>query len=237
MCTHPGNVASTDIHIIMPVLNEEAALRSLLPRLPLDLRSNVLIVDNGSTDGSAALAQAMGVRVVAEPFRGYGAACQAGIRALGEVHPDSIILFMDGDASDDAADIPKLLAPIRRGVADLVIGSRTLGVRERGALALHARFGNWLAVQLIRRKTGVQFTDLGPLRAVRAGALRRMHMKDRGFGWTVEMQLKAAQSGLRVLEVPVSYRRRIGRSKISGTISGSVRAGFTILRTIARHGG
>jgi glycosyltransferase involved in cell wall biosynthesis len=220
----------------MPVLNEEAALRILLPALPAELRAVLVVVDNGSTDRSAQVAREAGARVVHEPERGYGAACLAGIRALSDVDADAIILFMDGDASDDVADIPKLLEPIMNGEADLVIGSRTLGQREPGALPTHSRFGNWLAVWLISRKTGVQFTDLGPLRAIRADALKRLQMQDRNFGWTVEMQLKAAQQRLRTMEVPVRYRRRVGRSKISGTLVGSVRAGFTILQTIAQHG-
>jgi glycosyltransferase involved in cell wall biosynthesis len=194
------------------------------------------MVDNGSTDDSASVARGYGVRVVREPQRGYGAACLAGMAALAEPADEDIVLFVDGDASDDVADIPLLLAPLYNGVADLVIGSRVLGRRERGALALHARFGNWLATEMIYRKTGVRFTDLGPLRALRYATLRSLQMQDRSFGWTVEMQLKAGQRGLRVCEVPVHYRKRIGHSKISGTVSGSLRAGFTILHMIAMHG-
>lgn len=220
----------------MPVLNEAAGLRVILPALPAELRASTVVVDNGSTDGSATVAVGCGARVVSEPRRGYGAACLAGMAALANVPDDDIILFMDGDASDDLADIPQILAPIQRDEADLVIGSRVLGIRERGALAPHARFGNWLATRLIQRKTGVRFSDLGPLRALRMSALRALRMQDRSFGWTVEMQLKAAQHNLRMREVPVRYRRRIGRSKISGTVSGSLHAGFVILRTIALHG-
>ena len=220
----------------MPVLNEDAALRVLLPALSDAQRQNLVLVDNGSVDGSAGFARSMGVHVVREDKRGYGAACLAGMTALGDMAADDVILFLDGDASDDLSDIPGVTGPVERGEADLVIGSRVLGQRERGALPPHARFGNWLAVQLIRLKTGVRFTDLGPLRAIRADALMRLNMQDRGFGWTVEMQLKAAQLGIRTMEVPVRYRRRIGKSKISGTVGGSLRAGYTILRTIARHG-
>ncbi len=234
---HARNVASSSVHIIIPVLNEAAALAVLLPALPAELRARTIVVDNGSTDGSAVIAQNCGARVVAEPRRGYGAACLSGIAGIGPVPGEDIVLFMDGDASDDLSDIPALLDPIRRDIADLVIGSRVLGARERGALTAHARFGNWLATWLIFQKTKTRFTDLGPMRAIRADALRGLNMQDRAFGWTVEMQLKAVQYGLRVCEIPVRYRRRIGKSKISGTVSGSVRAGFAILRTIARHGG
>jgi glycosyltransferase involved in cell wall biosynthesis len=236
LSSHSGNVAASGIHIIMPVLNEEAALRVQLPALPQPLRSKLVLVDNGSTDGSAAFAESLGIRVVREDIRGYGAACLAGLAALHDVQADDVVLFLDGDASDDLSDIPAVTGPVARGEADLVIGSRVLGRREPGALPLHARFGNWLAVQLIRYKAGVRFTDLGPLRAIRADALMHLNMQDRAFGWTVEMQLKAAQRGMRVMEVPVRYRKRIGKSKISGTITGSLRAGFTILRTIAQHG-
>ena len=208
----------------------------MLPALPRMLRTGAIVVDNGSTDDSASVARQCGVRVVAEKRRGYGSACLAGMGALAEADGDDIVIFMDGDASDDAGDLPRLIHPILNDTADLVIGSRVLGARERGALSPHARLGNWLATLWIFHKTGVRFTDLGPLRAIRLSALRALGMRDPDFGWTVEMQLKAVQHKLRVMELPVRYRRRIGRSKISGTIIGSVRAGYAILRTIARHG-
>lgn len=224
------------MHIIIPVLNEATALAVMLPALPHVLRAGTIVVDNGSTDGSAAVAQACGARVVTEMRRGYGSACLAGIAALQDADDDDIVTFMDGDASDDANDLPKLLWPILNHTADLVIGSRVLGTRARGALGPHARLGNWMATSWIFRKTGVRFTDLGPLRAIRWSALRSLGMRDPDFGWTVEMQLKAVQHKLRIMEVPVRYHKRIGRSKISGTLVGSVRAGYAILRTIARHG-
>lgn len=223
------------MHIIIPVFNEERGLQQMLPLLPGPLRACTTVVDNGSMDQSAAVARSHGVRVVREAQRGYGAACLAGLAALAHAHDDDVILFMDGDASDDVADIGALVQPVMDGRADLVLGSRVLGTRDRGALAPHARFGNWLATWLIHRKTGVRYTDLGPMRAIRMAALRALRMQDRAFGWTVEMQLKAVRCGLRVREVPVRYHKRVGRSKISGTVSGSLRAGLTILRTIARH--
>jgi glycosyltransferase involved in cell wall biosynthesis len=224
------------VHIIIPVLNEEAALRVLLPALSAVQQAAVIVVDNGSTDTSVAVAAQAGVRVVREPQRGYGAACLAGIAALEDAGRDDVILFMDGDASDDVTDIPNVVTPVQCGDVDLVIGSRVLGERERGALAAHARFGNWLATRMIYHKTSVRFTDLGPLRAIRVDALRRLRMQNRNYGWTVEMQLKAAELGLRIQEVPVRYRKRIGKSKISGTVRGSLRAGVVILQTILRHG-
>jgi glycosyltransferase involved in cell wall biosynthesis len=233
---HARNVAPARLHIIMPVLNEEAALRVLLPSLTAAQRAATIVVDNGSNDGSMAEATRAGVRVVQEPQRGYGAACLAGIAALGAADNDDIVLFMDGDASDDVADIATVLAPVERAEADLVIGSRVLGTRERGALSLHARAGNWIATRWIYLKTGVRYSDLGPLRALRVGTLRSLCMQDRDYGWTVEMQLKAAQQQLCIREVPVRYKKRIGRSKISGTWRGSLRAGWVILRTIRRHG-
>jgi glycosyltransferase involved in cell wall biosynthesis len=220
----------------MPVLNEASALAVLLQELSPELRSCVTIVDNGSVDDSALVAERHGVRVIREPHRGYGNACHAGMAALDSPADEDIVLFMDGDASDDVADVPALLQPLLTGKADLVIGSRVLGACDPGALPVHARFGNWLATGLIRRATGMRYTDLGPLRALRYTALRSLRMEDRNFGWTVEMQMKAARLGLRICEVPVHYRKRIGRSKISGTVMGSLRAGFTILRTIAMHG-
>ena len=232
---HAGNVASAQVHIIIPVLNEAAALRTFLPQL-CAMHASVTVVDNGSTDGSARVAKQLGAAVAHQPERGYGAACLKGIEALRDADGDDVVLFMDGDASDDLRDLPRLLAPLYEDAADLVIGSRTLGVSEQGALTPHARFGNWLATTLIAKKTGIRFTDLGPMRALRLKTLRALHMQDRGYGWTVEMQLKAAHSALRIREIPVNYRKRIGKSKISGTVSGSARAGIAILRTIALHG-
>ena len=232
---HPANLASARVHIIIPVLNEAPALQIVLPEIAF-LNASIIVVDNGSTDGSASVAQLLGATVVHEPRRGYGAACLRGIATLSAVVDDDVVLFMDGDASDDPRDLPKLLQPLFDDTADLVIGSRTTGRSDAGALPPHARFGNWLATYLIARKTGVRYTDLGPLRALRVHTLKQLQMQDRAFGWTVEMQLKATQQRLRIAEVPVHYRRRIGKSKISGTLMGSLRAGYTILRTIARHG-
>jgi glycosyltransferase involved in cell wall biosynthesis len=196
----------------------------------------VVVVDNGSRDGTAQVARAAGAEVVAEPRRGYGAACLAGLAHLGAQPPDAVV-FLDGDGSDDAGDLPSLLAPLAAGTADLVLGSRTAGTREPGALSPQQRFGNALATGLIHVLWRRRFTDLGPFRAIGYPALVALGMRDRDYGWTVEMQIKALRRGLRIVEVPVRYRRRRGgRSKVSRTLRGTVGAGWKILATIARYG-
>ncbi len=224
--------AGFTVDCVIPALDEASSIGRVLEALPRPLVRRAVVSDNGSSDRTADVARAHGALVVSEPRRGYGAACLRGIAAL-ESDPPDVVLFLDGDLSDDPSEAESLVAPIRSGRADLVIGSRTRGVREPGALTPQARFGNWLATRLIRSLYGVRYTDLGPFRAIRWDSLRRLGMRDRAFGWTVEMQVKAARRGVRAEEAPVRYRRRIGRSKISGTVSGSVRAGVAILGVIA----
>jgi glycosyltransferase involved in cell wall biosynthesis len=217
------------IGVIMPTRNEAAALPKVLSAI-LPLVAEVIVVDTASTDGTPEIAASMGARVVSEPRRGYGRACLAGIAALSPAV--DTVLFMDADASDRPEDLPRLLAPIMEEGAELVIGARSLDV-ERGALTPQQRFGNALACRLIRMIWGVSYTDLGPFRVIRRDALDRLQMRDETWGWTVEMQVRAARLGLRVREVPVGYRRRIGHSKISGTLMGTIKAGWKILWVIA----
>jgi glycosyltransferase involved in cell wall biosynthesis len=222
------------VALILPALDEEQAIGATLDSLAGRSLAQVIVVDNGSRDRTAEVARLRGAQVVHEPRRGYGWACLAGMAAL---DPQiETVAFMDADGSDDPDDLPKILAPIERGEADLVIGSRVLGEREAGSLSPQQRFGNRLAASLLRLFYGVRYTDLGPFRAIRRDALRTLAMTDKNFGWTVEMQIKARRRGLRVLEVPVRYRRRrAGESKVSGTAKGSILAGAKILWTILRY--
>ena len=221
------------VSVVIPAYNEEAAIGHVLDDIPREMVDEVIVVDNGSTDRTAEVALRRSAKLVSEERRGYGQACLAGVDALDD--SSEIVVFLDADYSDDPRELPWLLAPILDDRAELVIGSRTLGHRQRGALAPQARFGNRLATFLIRRLWGVAFTDLGPFRAVRRDTLRGLDMRDRNFGWTVEMQVKAAILGVRALEAPVSYRRRIGKSKITGTVRGTLGAGVKILATIGYY--
>jgi len=221
------------VAVVIPALDEEQALPRVLAALPPGVADTVIVVDNGSRDRTAAVARAGGAVVVHEARRGYGAACLAGLAHLA-ARPPELVAFLDADASDDPAQLPELLAPLCEGRADLVVGSRVLGGAEPGALGAVQIAGNRLAVALLALLFGVRYTDLGPFRAIRWEGLSRLAMRDRGYGWTVEMQARAARAGLRAIEVPVRYRRRIGRSKISGTLRGVLGAGWKILFTIAR---
>jgi glycosyltransferase involved in cell wall biosynthesis len=224
-----GGVA---IAVIIPALDEEDAIGALLAALDRDLVRDVIVGDNGSRDATAAVARDGGAEVVHVAERGYGAACAGALERLRD--DVGIVVFIDADGSDDPSELPRLLAPILSGDADLVIGSRALGVVEPGALTPQQRFGNWLATHLIALFYKHRYTDLGPFRAIRRELLDRIDMQDRRFGWTVEMQVRALQLSARVAEVPVTYRRRVGRSKISGTVTGVIKAGFWIVYTILK---
>lgn len=219
--------------LVIPALNEQEALPVTLARVPPSLFHLVLVADNGSTDRTVEVARAAGAQVVCEPRRGYGAAC---LRALAALPPEiDAVVFLQADGSEDPAEAAALLAPIYEDRADLVIGSRTLGRTEPGALPPHQALGNRIATALIRCFYGRSFTDVGPFRAIRRTSLERLGMRDRTYGWTVEMQIRALQHGLRVAEVPVSYRPRVaGEGKVSASLTASIRAGFKILWTVLR---
>ena len=218
--------------IVIPALNEERSIGMVLSRLPRRLVKEVVVGDNGSSDNTAREARRHGARVVSEPRKGYGSGCQAALRALKD---PEIVVIMDADGADESSDLAQLLEPIRAGRADFVLGSREMGTRQEGSLGWHQRAGNLLACFLMRLATGFPYTDCGPFRAMRADAFKALAMSDPNFGWNIEMQMKAVQAGLRVMEVPVTYHRRVGVSKISGTVSGTVKAGTKILYSVARY--
>ena len=227
----PPEPTAAVIDVVIPALNEERSLPLVLDEIPDEWVRQVVVADNGSSDATAAVAERHGARVVSEPRKGYGSACLAGLDLLAEDPPD-IVVFLDADHSDFPEELPRVVAPILTGDAALSVGSRAVGVREPGALLPQARFGNALACTLLEALFGYQFTDLGPFRAITWEALQSLQMADPDFGWTVEMQVKAAKQGIPAVEVPVSYRSRIGVSKVTGTIKGSFMAGYKILWTI-----
>lgn len=231
------------VAVIIPALNEEQSIGIVIDSVR-DVVDHMIVVDNGSSDRTAEIARLHGATVVYEPQRGYGAACLRGIEALRESpgprpgasmnRHSSFVLFLDADASDHPDDARAIIRVMQTTDVEMCLGSRTTGLADAGSLTPQQRFGNWLSTRLISLIWGVHYTDLGPLRAVRWDVLERLEMQDRTWGWTVEMQIKIAMHGISFLEIPVRYRRRIGQSKISGTVVGSVRAGYKILTTIAR---
>ncbi|HVT17625.1 MAG TPA: glycosyltransferase family 2 protein [Thermoanaerobaculia bacterium] len=231
----PACASAATIDVVIPALDEEVSLPLVLAALPRPPVRRVVVADNGSVDATARVAREAGAEVVLAARRGYGSACLAALDHLRRSGPPDVVVFVDADFSDHPDELPRLVAPLAGGEADLVIGSRVLGEREPGALLPQARAGNLVACVLIRLLYGHRFTDLGPFRAVRWQALERLGMADPDFGWTAEMQVKALRHRLRVTEVPVSYRRRVGVSKITGTLSGTLRAGYKILWTVLRY--
>ncbi len=223
--------------VIIPVLNEQNAVGLVIDEIPKELVRNIIIVDNGSTDDTPNVANQKGAIVLLESKKGYGNACLCGMQYLAEKvdkKPD-VVVFLDGDHSDYPEHLYELVAPIEQNQAELVIGSRALGQIESGSMTFPQRFGNWLATTLIRWIYGVKFTDLGPFRAIKYTSLLKLDMQDKTYGWTVEMQVKAAKQKMKTCEVRVNYRRRIGVSKISGTVKGTILAGQKILGTIFKY--
>jgi len=225
-----------DIRVIIPAFNEQNAVGLVVEEIPKDWVTEVIVVDNGSHDDTFEQAKSKGATALREERRGYGQACLKGMDhiAASETKPD-IVVFLDGDHSDFPEQLPELVQPILEEKADMVIGSRALGKKERGSMTIQQIFGNWLATTMIRWFYGVRFTDLGPFRAIRYNKLLEIEMKDTNYGWTVEMQLKAAKLGLKSVEVPVNYRQRIGVSKVSGTLKGTIMAGYKIIFTIFKY--
>jgi glycosyltransferase involved in cell wall biosynthesis len=222
-------IDSTRISVIIPALNEQDSIGRVINDIPKSLVEEIIVVDNGSIDNTAAVAGHAGATVVKESHRGYGAACLKGIASV--TKPD-IIVFLDGDYSDYPEEMEHLIAPIRQYKADLVIGSRTLGSTGNKVLLPQAYWGNKLATFMIYLLYRYRYTDLGPFRAIKYSALQKLNMQDRNFGWTIEMQVKAVKQKLKITEVPVKYRARIGKSKITGTFSGTIRAGIKIIYTV-----
>jgi glycosyltransferase involved in cell wall biosynthesis len=224
------------IYVIIPAFNEEESIGKVVREIPPEIVSEVIVVNNASTDRTATVALNAGATVLHEPCRGYGYACLKGI-AYCQTHvtPPDVLVFLDGDYSDYPEQTELVIRPILDHQADLVIGSRALGQREKGSMTMPQIFGNWLATTLIRLLFRESFTDLGPFRAIRFTSLLALDMKDKTYGWTVEMQIKSAKKKLRSIEVPVNYRKRIGISKVSGTVKGTILAGYKILYTVFKY--
>ncbi|MFT4833393.1 MAG: glycosyltransferase involved in cell wall biosynthesis [Marinoscillum sp.] len=227
---------NTDIRVIIPAFNEQNAVGLVVEEIPKEWVTEIIVVDNGSHDDTFEQAKSKGATALKESKRGYGQACLKGMDHIAHSNklPD-IVVFLDGDHSDYPEQLPDLVRPIIENRADMVIGSRALGKKEKGSMTPQQIFGNWLATSLIKRFYGVSYTDLGPFRAIRYSSLMAIDMKDTNYGWTVEMQLKAAKLNLKTMEVPVNYRQRIGVSKVSGTVKGTIMAGYKIILTIFKY--
>jgi glycosyltransferase involved in cell wall biosynthesis len=222
--------------VIIPAINEENSIAKVIAGIPKSLVSEVIVSDNGSSDNTPEIARQAGATVLIEPTKGYGSACLKAIEYVKSLEEKTdIIVFLDADFSDYPEEMTKIIVPIIEADLDLVIGSRALGAMQKGSMTFPQIFGNWLSTRLINLFFGIKFTDLGPFRAIKYDKLLQLDMQDKNFGWTVEMQVKAAKKKFRCVEVPVSYRKRIGTSKISGTIMGTVLAGHKILWTIFKN--
>ena len=226
----------SEIVVIIPAFNEENAVGKVVKAIPKDWVEEIVVVNNNSTDKTREAAEQEGALVLDQPIKGYGNACLKGIEYVkSKQQKPEIIVFLDADFSDFPEQLPEVVRPILENKMDMVIGSRALGEREGGSMTIPQVFGNWLATRLIKLFYGYHFTDLGPFRAIRWDSLMELNMQDRTFGWTVEMQVKAAKMKFSCTEVPMAYRNRIGKSKVSGTLYGTVMAGYKILYTIFKY--
>lgn len=224
------------IDVVIPAYNEEESIPLVLADIDKDLIRNVVVVNNNSTDQTVEAALRGGAIVIDESHQGYGAACLRGIKFVNESEPPAdIIVFMDADYSDYGEEIEQLVKPLIEGEVEFTLGSRALGDREKGAMMPQQLFGNWLATSLLRLFYGVRFSDLGPFRAIKTTTLNSLEMKDQDFGWTVEMQIKIAKQKIKYKEFPARYRRRVGVSKITGTLKGTILAGYKIIYTLIKY--
>lgn len=231
-------MTSTIIDVIIPAYNEEKSITKVIHELPKNLVREIIVVNNNSTDATATAARDAGATVLLELQAGYGSACLKGMEHIADkIKPPDIVVFIDGDYSDYPGQLPEVIAPILEGKADIVIGSRAKGKSEKGSMTTPQVFGNWLATTLIKILYGASYSDLGPFRAIRYEALLQLKMCDTNYGWTVEMQIKAAKHKMKYAEVPVNYRKRIGVSKVSGTVKGLFGAGFKILYLVFKYTG
>lgn len=224
------------VDVVIPAFNEENSVGKVVRDIPKNLVRDIIVVNNASTDQTEKSAREEGAIVLKEPVQGYGRACLKGIGYVEDkAEPPEIVVFLDADYSDYPEEIEQLIEPIIQNKYDMVIGSRALGKKESGSMTPQQIFGNWLATTLLKLLYNVNFTDLGPFRAIRFSSLQKLEMQDKTYGWTVEMQVKAAKMELKTTEIPVRYRKRIGKSKVSGTVKGTVMAGYKILHTIFKY--
>ena len=229
-------IESLKVVVIIPAYNEENSIGQVIKDIPADLVDEIIVVNNNSNDQTVTNAKLAGATVLDEKIPGYGRACLKGIEYAKQLTPlPDVVVFIDADYSDHPEEMIDMLHPVVYESVDMVIGSRALGKREKGSMTIPQLFGNWLATRLLKIFYKVSYTDLGPFRAIRFDCLIRMDMQDTTYGWTVEMQLKAAKMKLNICEVPVSYRKRIGVSKISGTVKGTLLAGYKIITTIFKY--
>jgi len=224
------------VRVIIPALNEEKSIAKVIGEIPSSIVKEIIVCDNGSSDNTSDVAKVAGATVLVENEKGYGASCLKGIEYINKLEDKTdIVVFLDGDYSDYPSEMSTVINPILIGEAEMVIGSRALGKKESGSLTPQQVFGNWLATKMLHLFYGVKFTDLGPFRAITLSALNKLKMEDRNYGWTVEMQIKAAKQKIQSVEVPVNYRKRIGFSKVSGTVKGTILAGYKIILTLFKY--